>query len=422
MLVEIFDFLPLPDLYPASMVCKRWFEIIRTSRISRKAVAHLTLHTYEMIILGQEPKVCTKKYVETTIAGYDLPVKWQITEQILKELYEPYLKNVQTLSLKSIKISASLVQLLTAIASLKHLRELYVSYIDLTDMQQSTVVDWPASTLDLKLDILEYNAAYYDMNYSLVKLENADLLLALLKSVRWIKSLRISMDWYWLVKYNKKQKEAVLKICEDRCDTIKLDKLTILQASANLVTQYIKQVDLPRLACRELAIDQGAGTGPREFYPVELNHMQGLQSLNIIRSFCESKELVLIADYIPNLQELHICYYLGNEPTCLDLLVKLKYLKKLVLDQWGGDQYTKLRLPMNPLLELERLEYLSLCGQPCILVLDEATLSQGNCLANLKTFAMEVEGEGRMEMETIETLKFMFSRTLCLEKLSFEEV
>jgi hypothetical protein len=35
---------------------------------------------------------------------------------------------------------------------------------------------------------------------------------------------------------------------------------------------------------------------------------------------------------------------------------------------------------------------------------------------------MKVEEEGRKEMETIETLKFMFSRTLCLEELSFSNV
>jgi hypothetical protein len=366
-------------------------------------------------MLEQGRQKCQKLYVETTIGGFTSP-RWQITDQILKELYDPFLKGVKKLTLRYVQITASISQLLTAIAGLKNLRILRIWYINLLK-EESVVKASPWKSLDIELDILEYHIAFDDDDYDEVE-NGAELVLALLSSVRWIKSLSLYMGD---VNFKDPARHIeVLKICEARSDAIYLEKLSL---GYGVVADALKFVDSPKLAFRELEIHNNFSTTESWVDKIELNTMPALKSL-ILSGYCKANEYALIFNHTPNLQQLQIFFNFGrhlHELLNLESLKTLKYLQKLEMYQNIGPGHTVNCLVINPFLELERLEHLSLNLYPHHLRFDEITLAQRNCLANLKTFSVD-NWYFPMNIESIETLGFLISGMDSLEDFSIDPV
>jgi F-box domain len=417
LLVEIFDHVPLTDLFSASMVCQRWFTVIRKSRIGQKASVVIDQYNY-LRIQEQGRTKCSKKYVETKI-GFYKSAKWMISVQILKELYDPYLKNVQTLVLQCVMITVSLFQLLETILSLKHLRTLRILSVDLMTMEKSTGNDF-TKLMDLELDILEYSFTY---GYDYEEMENVELLLALLKYCRKIESLSIDME-FW-DNESATSLTDLLRICEERCDNIKLDKLKLriddtFDETSN-VTQYLKLIDSPKLKIRDFLICREDGNIPEPICHFELNTLAVLQSLDILASYCSSDELTLISNHAPNLHTLHFSLHSVPE---LSALMKLKYLKTLKIFFGYEVDNVVPTLMMNPLLELKQLEHLELNGNPHVLEVEEHTLSPENCLAKLKTFSMEIETHESLgiDAKSIKTMESIMRRMKSLENFSFDKV
>jgi F-box-like len=442
-LVEIFDYLPLEDLFPASLVCQLWYEIVNTSVLRLKTAIRIDKWNHKDLVACSTK--CDKKYVDTTFTPnywygrqqltncddlpgsrakmYDFVMQnFSINHEILEQLNMPYTKDVKTLVFDNVKLTLKVDEFLKFIGNLKNLKTLHLLDVDLMEIDWAEFTKLP-DECSIELDILEYFYSY-GLNYN--QFHNANLLPLFLYFFKRIKKLSLNMEWYW----GDKRQLDFLKICKEKAEFINLYELNIRTDSreeTESVTNYLPLIE--DLNVRELTVRRDFDSYVEEdsvFVRSDFKILPTLEKLNIREIICTAEEIQIIVAHAPNLLELHIGIDTGSNdvPVIFENLKNLKRLKKLGLNHGKQHIPKPAVLKINALLEMEQMEFLCFGGEVPILYLDVATLPAKNCLGNLKTFQLDItrnyKVEKRFDKITEVTLKYMLGKMENLEELFFD--
>jgi hypothetical protein len=426
-LVEIFDYLPLEDLFPANLVCQLWYEIVNTSVLRLKTSISIDQYNHKDLVACSTK--CDKKYVDTTFTTntrytkelFEIGIeRFSINHEILKQLNVPYTKDVKTLVFDNVKLTLKVDEFLKFIGNLKNLKTLHLLDVDLIEMDWAEFTKLP-DECSIELDYFYSYGSRYN------QFHNANMLRFFLYFFKRIKKLSLNMEWHW---DENKRHFDFLKICKERAEFIHLYELNIRtdwREQIKSVTSYLQLIE--DLNVRELTVRRDFESNSEldsVFAQSDFKILPTLEKLNIREIICTAEEIQIIVAHAPNLLELHIGIDTGSNdvPVIFENLKNLKRLKKLGLNHGKQHIPKPAVLKINALLEMEQMEFLCFGGEVPILYLDVATLPAKNCLGNLKTFQLDItrnyKVEKRFDKITEVTLKYMLGKMENLEELFFD--